>query len=184
MRARPQFRNSTTAKWKAGTFESISPGRETIKSINFPIGEIVIAKRVKKGDTIRVHYTGKLKDGKEFDSSLNREPLQFEVGAGSVIKGFEDAIIGLEQGEKKTVEVPPKKAYGDRDDNLVIEMPQKSVPDEITPEVGMRLQLVNQKGQAVPVMITEVQEESIKLDANHPLAGKTLIFDIELVEII
>jgi len=171
-------------KWKAGTFGSISPGRETIKGIDFPIGEIIIAKKVKKGDTIRVHYTGRLEDGKEFDSSLNREPLQFEVGAGSVIKGFEDAVIGLEKGEKKTVEVPPKKAYGDRDDNLIIEMPQKSVPEEITPEVGMRLQLVNQKGQAVPVRITEVLEESIKLDANHPLAGKTLVFDIELVEII
>ena len=115
---------------------------------------------------------------------MNREPLQFEVGAGSVIKGFEDAVIGLELGEKKNVEVPPEKAYGDRDDKLIIEMPQKSVPEEISPEVGMRLQLVNQKGQAVPVMITEVLEESIRLDANHPLAGKTLIFDIELVEII
>jgi len=173
-----------TVKWKAGIFESISPGREAIKGIDFPIGEIVIAKKVKKGDTIRVHYRGKLEDGKEFDSSLNREPVQFEVGAGNVIRGFEDAVIGLEQGEKKTVEVPPERAYGNRDDSLVIEMPQKSVPEEITPEVGMRLQLVNQKGQAVPVMITEVLEESIRLDANHPLAGKTLVFDIELVEII
>ena len=171
-------------KLKAAIFGLISPGRETIEGIDFSIGEIVIAKKVKKGDTIRVHYTGKLEDGKEFDSSLKREPLQFEVGAGSVIKGFEEAVIGLEQGEKKTVEVPPEKAYGERDDKLVVEMPQKSVPEEITPEVGMRLQLVNQKGQAVPVMITEVLEESIRLDANHPLAGKTLVFDIELVEII
>ena len=101
-----------------------------------------------------------------------------------MIKGFEDAVIGLEPGEKKIVEVPPEKAYGDRDDNLIIEMPQKRVPEEISPEVGMRLQLVNQKGQAVPVMITEVLEESVRLDANHPLAGKTLIFDIELMEII
>ena len=171
-------------KLRAGIFGSISPDRETIEGIYFSIGEIVIAKKVKKGDTIRVHYTGKLEDGKEFDSSLKREPLQFEVGAGSVIRGFEEAVIGLEQGEKKTVKVPSDKAYGNRDDTLVIEMPQKSIPEEITPEVGMRLQLVNQKGQAVPVMITEVLEESIRLDANHPLAGKTLVFDIELVEII
>lgn len=143
-----------------------------------------MAGKVKKGDTIRVHYAGKLEDGKEFDSSLNRQPLQFEVGAGSVINGFEDAVIGLQQGEKKTVTIQPEEGYGHYDENLLVEMPKKSVPEGITPEVGMRLQIVNQQKQALPVVVTEILDESIKLDANHPLAGKVLSFDIEVVEIL
>ena len=143
-----------------------------------------MADKVKKGDTIRVHYTGKLEDGQEFDSSLKRDPLQFEVGAGSVIKGFENAVVDLKAGDKKTVTIAPEEAYGERDENLLIEMPKKSVPEGMTPEVGMRLQLVNQQGQAVPVVVTEVFDDSLRLDANHPLAGKTLVFDIKVVEIL
>lgn len=143
-----------------------------------------MADKVKKGDTIRVHYTGKLEDGQEFDSSLKRDPLQFEVGAGRVIKGFENAVVDLKRGDKKTVTISPDDAYGKRDENLLIEMPKKSVPEGVAPEVGMRFQLVNQQGQAVPVVVTEVLDDSLKLDANHPLAGKTLVFDIEVVEIL
>ncbi len=139
---------------------------------------------VKKGDTVRVHYTGKLEDGKEFDSSLKRQPLQFEVGAGSVIKGFEDAVVGLKQGEKKSVRIPPEEAYGSYDENLLVEMPKTSLPEGVVPEVGMRLQIENQQGQALPVVVTDILDGSIKLDANHPLAGKTLLFDLEAVEIL
>jgi peptidylprolyl isomerase len=139
---------------------------------------------IKKGDTVRAHYTGKLEDGKEFDSSLKRQPLQFEVGAGSVIKGFEDAVVGLKQGEKKSVRIPPEEAYGSYDENLLVEMPKTSLPEGVNPEVGMRLQIVNQQGQALPVIVTDILDGSIKLDANHPLAGKTLLFDIEVVEIL
>lgn len=143
-----------------------------------------MAEKVKKGDTIQVHYTGKLEDGKEFDSSLNRQPLQFEVGAGRVIKGFEDAVVGLQVGEKKTVTIPDKDAYGSYDENLLIEIPKKNVPEGIIPEVGMRLQLVNQQGQAAHVVVTEILDETVRLDANHPLAGKTLVFDLEVLEIL
>lgn len=143
-----------------------------------------MAEKVKKGDTIQVHYTGKLEDGKEFDSSLNRQPLQFEVGAGRVIKGFEDAVVGLQIGEQKTVTIPAKDAYGSYDENLLIEIPKKNVPEGIAPEVGMRLQLVNQQGQAAYVVVTEILDETVRLDANHPLAGKTLMFDLEVLEIL
>jgi FKBP-type peptidyl-prolyl cis-trans isomerase 2 len=143
-----------------------------------------VAEKVKKGDTIQVHYTGKFEDGKEFDSSLNRQPLQFEVGAGRVIKGFEDAVIGLQAGEKKTVTVSAEDAYGSFDENLLIEIPKKNVPEGVNPEVGMRLQLVNQQGQAAHVVVTEILDKTVRLDANHPLAGKTLVFDLEVLEIL
>lgn len=143
-----------------------------------------MAEKVKKGDTIQVHYTGKFEDGKEFDSSLNVQPLQFEVGAGRVIKGFEDAVIGLQAGEKKTVTVSAEDAYGSFDENLLIEIPKKNVPEGVTPEVGMRLQLVNQQGQAAHVVVTEILDKMVRLDANHPLAGKTLVFDLEVLEIL
>lgn len=160
------------------------PNQEGSKDRYFLIKEIVLADKVKKGDTIRVHYTGKLEDGQEFDSSLKRDPLQFEVGTGSMIKGFENAVLDLKPGDKKTVTIVPEEAYGERDENLLIKMPKKSVPEGVTPEVGMRLQIANQQGQAVPVVVTEVLDDSLRLDANHPLAGKTLVFDIEVVEIL
>ena len=160
------------------------PNQEGSKDRYFLIKEIVLADKVKKGDTIRVHYTGKLEDGQEFDSSLKRDPLQFEVGTGSMIKGFENAVLDLKPGDKKTVTIVPEEAYGERDENLLIKMPKKSVPEGVTPEVGMRLQIANKQGQAVPVVVTEVLDDSLRLDANHPLAGKTLVFDIEVVEIL
>lgn len=160
------------------------PDQEGSKDRYFLIKGIVLADKVKKGDTIRVHYTGKLEDGQEFDSSLKRDPLQFEVGTGSMIKGFENAVVDLKPGDKKTVTIVPEEAYGERDENLLIKMPKKSVPEGVIPEIGMRLQLANQQGQAVPVVVTEVLDDSLRLDANHPLAGKTLVFDIEVVEIL
>jgi len=138
---------------------------------------------VKKGDTVKIHYTGRVKDGNVIDSSLEREPLEFEIGSGSVIAGVDKAMTGMKPGEKKEVSVPPKDAYGEHDQNLLIDVPKEKIPEDIDPKVGMQLQLINNSGQALPALITEVKDESIKLDANHPLAGKELIFNIELLEI-
>ena len=143
-----------------------------------------MARKVTKGDTVKVHYTGKFENGVEFDSSLGRQPLQFEVGAGNVIKGFEDAVVGLKIGDKKSVTIPAENAYGGYDENLLFEIPKENIPEGITPEVGMRLQLVNQQGQAAHVVVTEILDEMDRLDANHQLAGKTLVFDLEVLEIL
>ncbi len=138
--------------------------------------------KVQKGDRVRVHYTGRLKDGKVFDSSKGREPLEFEVGAGMMIAGFDRAVHGMNVGEQKTVEIPSAEAYGERREEMVIDVPRQQVPAGINPEVGQQLAL-NNGGQQVPVVIKEVTEEKVVLDANHPLAGEDLIFDIELVEV-
>ncbi|MBW3545635.1 MAG: peptidylprolyl isomerase [Bacteroidetes bacterium] len=138
--------------------------------------------KVQKGDRVRVHYTGRLKDGKVFDSSKGREPLEFEVGAGMMIAGFDKAVNGMDVGEQKTVEIPSGEAYGERREEMVIDVPRQQVPEGITPEVGQQLAL-NNGGQQVPVVVTEVTDEKVVLDANHPLAGQDLIFDIELVEV-
>lgn len=142
-----------------------------------------MAQSVKSGDTVKVNYIGRFEDGVVFDSSEGREPLEFTVGEGMLIPGFEEALIGMAPGEKKTVRVEPQDAYGDYDENLVLTMPLDRVPEDINPEVGMELQLISQSGQKLPVVVKEVQEEAIILDANHPLAGKVLVFDIELLEI-
>ena len=139
--------------------------------------------QVKKGDTVRVHYTGKLTSGEQFDSSAGREPLEFEVGAGMMIKGFDDAVVGMAIGDKKTVTLQPADAYGERFDEMLIEFPRSNFPQDMTPEVGMQLMMNNGAGQQFPVTITEVQEELVVLDGNHMLAGKELVFDIEMVEI-
>jgi peptidylprolyl isomerase len=139
--------------------------------------------KVKKGDTVRVHYTGKLTTGETFDSSAGREPLEFEVGAGMMIKGFDDAVIDMIIGDKKTVNILPADAYGERNDQMVIEFPRSNFPDDMVPEVGMQLMMNNNAGQQFPVTIMEVGDEVVILDANHMLAGKELVFDIEMVEI-
>jgi FKBP-type peptidyl-prolyl cis-trans isomerase 2 len=139
--------------------------------------------KVKKGDTVRVHYTGKLTTGETFDSSAGREPLEFEVGAGMMIKGFDDAVIDMIIGDKKTVNILPADAYGERNDQMVIDFPRSNFPDDMVPEVGMQLMMNNNAGQQFPVTIMEVGEETVILDANHMLAGKELVFDIEMVEI-
>lgn len=139
--------------------------------------------KVKKGDTVRVHYTGKLTTGETFDSSTGREPLEFEVGAGMMIKGFDDAVIDMVIGDKKTVNILPADAYGERNDQMVIDFPRSNFPDDMVPEVGMQLMMNNNAGQQFPVTIVEVGDEVVILDANHMLAGKELVFDIEMMEI-
>lgn len=140
--------------------------------------------QVKSGDVVKVHYTGKLTNGEQFDSSVGREPLEFTVGAGQMIKGFDDAMPGMNIGEKKTINIAPEDAYGERTEEAIIEFPRENVPADMQLEPGMPLTLSNQMGQPVPVIVVEVKDDMIILDANHFLAGQELIFDIELVEIV
>jgi len=140
-------------------------------------------KQVKEGDVVKVHYTGKLTNGEQFDSSVGREPLEFTVGAGQMIKGFDAAMPGMNLGEKKTINIAPEDAYGPRVEEAIIEFPKENVPADMILEPGMPLTLSNQAGQPVPVIVVEVKDDVIILDANHFLAGQELIFDIELVEI-
>ena len=140
--------------------------------------------KVKDGDTVKVHYTGKLtEEGTVFDSSREREPLEFTLGEGQLIPGFEKAVIGMEVGDNTTVDIESEDAYGARREDLELEVSKSDLPDNIEPEAGMQLQMQQQNGQAIPVQITEVKDDYVKLDANHPLAGKDLTFDIELIEI-
>lgn len=137
----------------------------------------------KKGDSVKVHYTGKLHDGSVFDSSLNREPLEFEVGAGMMIAGFDKAVDGMNVGDKKTAKIPAAEAYGEKNREMIIEVPKAQLPPDLKPEVGQQLSMQQPNGQALPVVVSNVMEETVEIDANHPLAGKDLVFDIELVEI-
>lgn len=136
----------------------------------------------KQGDTVRVHYTGKLDDGSVFDSSRGREPLEFEVGGGQVIAGFDAAVQGMEPGEARSVTIPSEQAYGARSDELMMVVPRGDLPAEIDPQIGQQLQL-SQEGQSFIVTIAGVDDDEIVLDGNHPLAGEDLTFDLELVEI-
>lgn len=140
--------------------------------------------QVKEGDVVRVHYTGKLVNGEQFDSSVGREPLEFTVGAGQMIKGFDAAMPGMTIGEKKTINIAPEEGYGEKSEDAIIEFPKENIPADMKLEAGMPLTLSNQEGQPVPVIVVEVREDVIILDANHFLAGQELIFDIELVEIV
>jgi peptidylprolyl isomerase len=137
----------------------------------------------KNGDSVKIHYTGTLEDGTTFDSSQGRDPLEFTLGGGQVIVGFEEAVTGMTTGEKKKVTIPADKAYGQRNEEMVITAPRDQVPPEIDPEVGQQLQMAGPDNQPIVVQIIEVTDEHIILDANPPLAGKDLIFDIELVTI-
>lgn len=136
-----------------------------------------------KGSTVKVHYTGRLTSGEEFDSSAGREPLEFEVGAGMMIKGFDDAVVGMSVGDKKTITIPPHEGYGESNPEMIIDFPRDRFPAEMVPEAGMQLNMSNGAGQNFPVTIVEVKDDSVTLDANHFLAGKDLIFDIEIVEV-
>ncbi len=136
-----------------------------------------------RGDTVKIHYTGTLTDGTVFDSSDGREPLEFKVGSGHVIPGFDEAVCGMALGEKKNVHIPAAKAYGPRNEALVMSVPKAHVPPDLNPEVDQRLQMGGADGQIVYVTVTAVTAENITLDANPPLAGCDLIFDIELVAI-
>jgi FKBP-type peptidyl-prolyl cis-trans isomerase 2 len=137
----------------------------------------------KNGDNVTVHYTGKLTNGKQFDSSAGREPLGFTVGAGQMIKGFDAAIPGMAIGDKKTVNIPAAEAYGEKNPEAIIPFPKENVPADMVLEPGMPLTLSDQNGHPVPVVVIEVKDDVILLDANHQLAGEELVFDIELVSI-
>lgn len=139
--------------------------------------------KVKSGDTVNVHYHGKLTDGTTFDSSEGRSPLQFKVGSGQVIKGFDNAVLDMEVGDKKTVQIPVDEAYGQSAPENFLEFPKTDFPEGMNPEVGMQLHLSDNSGNTFPVVVAEVKEESVILDGNHPLAGKDLIFELELVSI-
>src|SRR5688572_12165806 len=140
--------------------------------------------KAKTGDKVKVHYKGKLTSGETFDSSAGREPLEFEVGSGMVIKGFDEGVTGMTVGEKKTINIPYDEAYGARNPEMVIEMPKDRFPQDMEIEVGLPLMMSDQQGQQFQVSIVEIKDEVVMLDANHPLAGKDLVFDLELVEIV
>lgn len=137
---------------------------------------------IKQGNTVKVHYTGRLEDNTVFDSSTNREPLEFEVGSQQVIEGFDSAVIGLNKGDKTTVTITPEKGYGQLREDLIQEVPRNQVPQDV--QVGSQLQGVNQTGQPFVVTVTEVTENSVTIDANHPLAGKNMTFEIEVIDFV
>ena len=138
----------------------------------------------KKGDKVRVHYTGKLTDGTQFDSSEGREPLEFTIGSGMVVQGFDEAVLGMELNETKTVTIPPEKAYGPRSDDFIADIPRKEFPADFTANVGDKLMITLGDGAQVPVVITKINDEIVQIDGNMELAGKTLVFTITLVEIV
>lgn len=135
------------------------------------------------GDTVHVHYTGKLDDGSVFDASAGRNPLTFEVGAGHVIPGFDQAILGMQVGEQKSVRIPVHEAYGAPRDDLRFRIPRERLPEGMDPELGAQLQMAGHDGGSFPVTVVELDEQNVILDANHPLAGKALTFELELVSI-
>lgn len=139
--------------------------------------------QAKLGDTVKVHYTGKLDDGTVFDTSVEREPLQFSIGEGLVIPGFEQAVVGMTPGESKRTNIPADEAYGPYRPELVMVVDKERIPTDVCIEVGQMLQISQSNGQAIPVVVTEVSDSQITLDANHPLAGQELIFDIQLIQI-
>ena len=139
--------------------------------------------KVKEGDNVKVHYTGTLNDGSIFDSNENKAPLEFKVGEGQVIAGFENAVKGMELNEEKTVMIPSQDAYGPKQKQLIWEIPKDKLPSEINPEAGAQLMLQSKNGQQLPAVVSEVKEKSIVLDLNHPMAEKDLTFKIRIIEI-
>jgi peptidylprolyl isomerase len=139
--------------------------------------------QVTKGDTIQVHYHGTLTNGEIFDSSNGRAPLEFEVGSGMVIPGFDNGVLGMQVGEKKTINIPFMEAYGPKLPEMIVSFPKAQFPPDLNPEIGMELTMNNGEGQQFQVIVVEVKEEVVVLDANHALAGQDLVFDLELVNI-
>lgn len=138
------------------------------------------------GDTVKVHYTGKLKEGDVFDSSEGREPLEFQLGSGMVIEGFNDGLIGMKEGEKKSIEIPVEKAYGPKNQDYIVEIPKEKLDNSQEFQVGMQVSFSNEQqgGQPIPVEVVAVSENTVTFDANPPLAGKDLVFDVEMVGIL
>jgi FKBP-type peptidyl-prolyl cis-trans isomerase 2 len=137
----------------------------------------------KSGDTVKVHYTGRLEDGTVFDTSQERDPLEFTIGEGSIIPGFEEAVKGMQVGQSKEVNISAQQAYGEYREDLLLMIDRAQLPKDLKPEVGQRLQMQQLEGEIAIVVVTEVTEKTITVDANHPLAGKNLIFEIEVVDI-
>ena len=140
-------------------------------------------KQAQSGDVVQVHYTGKLKDGTIFDSSANREPLEFELGKRMMIPGFEQAVYGMQVGESKVVEIPVEEAYGPVSEDMIVEVDRQDIPADIELQLGLQLTVHQPDGQAIPVTIKDVTDTTVLLDANHVLAGKDLIFEIQVVNI-
>jgi len=139
---------------------------------------------IKKGDKVTLEYTGTFDDGTEFDSSEKQgKPLEFEAGAGVIIKGLDNAIIGMEKGQEKEIKIPPEEAYGSHNPDLLKKIPKEQVPKDKEIKAGMRLALVSQDGKQLPVEVAEVTDKEVTLDLNHPLAGKTLNFKVKIVDI-
>lgn len=141
-------------------------------------------KKAADGDRIKVHYTGTLGNGEVFDSSRDRDPLEFVLGEGQLIKDFEEAVVGMTAGEAKTFRVPAEKAYGAYSQDLLLEIPRETFPENIDPQPGLPLCMQRNDGEMLNVVITAVTEKTVTVDANHPLAGQDLAFDIEIVEVI
>ena len=139
---------------------------------------------VENGQKVKIHYTGTLDDGSQFDSSAGRDPLEFEMGTGMVIPGFEKGVEGMEIGEKKTIHIPAEEAYGERREDMIMQFERSQLPEGLEPAVGMGLQMQGPEGQPVPVTVTAMDEENITIDANHQLAGQNLNFELELVEVV
>ena len=137
----------------------------------------------KSGDTVKVHYTGTLEDGTVFDTSVEREPLEFTVGQGQLIPGFEQAVIGMKVGDLKTINIPADQAYGPHRDDLILVIERSQLPEDLDPEVGQQLPMMKADGSSITVIIIELSETTVTIDANYSLAGKNLTFEIELVEI-
>ncbi|MDF1579709.1 MAG: peptidylprolyl isomerase [Desulfuromonadales bacterium] len=137
----------------------------------------------KQGDSVKIHYQGALSDGELFDSSRDRDPLEFKIGEQQVIPGFEKAVIGMSINEKKTVTIAAEDAYGPLMDQLIAQVGREQLPEDLTPELGMQLQMMQEAGEPLIVTVTEMDDKTITIDANHPLAGKDLTFDLDLVAI-
>jgi peptidylprolyl isomerase len=138
--------------------------------------------QAKRGDTVKVHYVGTFEDGTVFDTSREREPLPFTIGQGEVIPGFEEAVIGMNPGESKKIVIPAENAYGPRHEEMVLVVDRQHLPEGVDPQVGQQYQIPQSDGQSIIVTVTDTSESSVTLDGNHPLAGRELTFEIELIE--
>ena len=139
--------------------------------------------KAKQGDVVKVHYTGRLENGTVVDSSVGNEPLHFRIGEGRVIPGFEEAVIGMKPGDMKTERIPAERAYGPHDKEMVFNVPRSKIPEDVSLEIGQRLEIKHEDGRTGMLLVVDLSDMMVRLDANHPLAGKDLVFDISLIEI-